>query len=71
VALTDWKAGASLFTQVPQNKDKRTIILVVPIMCLIFFSFLIFIYLFIYLFNVYEYTVVVQMIVSHHVVARI
>jgi hypothetical protein len=28
------------------------------------------IYLFIYLFYVYEYTVAVQMVVSHHVVAE-
>jgi hypothetical protein len=39
-----------------------------------FFSLSLFflkIYLFIYLFNVYEYTVAVQMVVSHHVVAGI
>jgi hypothetical protein len=33
--------------------------------------FLKIIYLFIYLFNVYEYSVAVQMVVSHHVVAGI
>jgi hypothetical protein len=48
--------------------DCRVLLTVIPFQCLNLFLVYIFKDLFIYLFNVYEYTIAVQMVVSLHVV---